>query len=510
MKKRAQGILLHPVCLPGGIEPVGTLGEGALDFIGWMKAAGQRVWQVLPLGPTGYGDSPYSSFSAFAGNPYLVDLAMLAAAGDLEGGEAGSMKTGDPGRIDYGQLYAEKTALLERAARRFFEGGARDRQKAFRKFCVAEEDWLHDYALFMAAKKEAGGGPWQEWPAGVRTRRDREALERLAGTEEYRTQCYVQWQFDAQWRSVRAAAKKAGIRIIGDAPIFVASDSADVWARQDLFEVDEGGRSIAVAGVPPDYFSATGQLWGNPLYRWEKMADDGYGWWRARLRRLLRLVDDVRIDHFRGFAQYWEVPADAKTAVEGRWVDGPGADFFGALRKEFGRSLPVIAEDLGLITPDVVELRERFGLPGMRIFCFAPWGEEKWGDGENGPRPFDEHPYVPRNYEKNAVAYPGTHDNDTFVGWYGALGEKERGHLVRYLGASDDAGEVLWRTLELLAESAADLVVVQMQDVLGLDGSARLNLPGSCDGKNWTWRLSGLPDEATTKRLAALARKTNR
>ena len=512
---RTSGILLHPLSLPGP-ELCGTLGDEAFALIDWLAAAGQRVWQVLPLGPTGYGDSPYSSFSAFAGNPYMLSLHRLVSLGDLTPDEITPALVSDTrhaGRIDYGALYSEKLPLLRRAAARFFFTVQTDdpRQACFASFCTSEAAWLDDYALFMAIKEQEGGRSWQDWPEGLRTRRDEAALDNLRASAEYRATCYIQWQFNLQWHALRAHAESQGISILGDAPIFVASDSADVWSNQECFELDADGRSLAVAGVPPDYFSATGQLWGNPLYKWDVMHRNDYRWWKLRLERLLSLVHTVRIDHFRGFAQYWRVPADAPTAITGEWVDGPGAAFFTSLQKNFGTILPLVAEDLGVITPDVVALRLQFSLPGMKIFCFAPWGETEWTDDEGELRPFEEHPYVPTGWEEDCVAYPGTHDNDTFSGWFLSLTTAQQDHVEQWLapesaGTQSDASRadaVRTAMIRTLIDSQARCVIFQIQDILGLGSEARLNLPGSCSGLNWSWRLVRLPshDESLTRWL---------
>jgi 4-alpha-glucanotransferase len=512
---RQSGILIHPINLPGP-ESCGTLGTETLALIDWLKNAGQQVWQVLPLGPTGYGDSPYSSFSSFAGNPYLISLLRLVDDGDLEAGagiltEPDKEKASTAKRIDYGKLYTEKMGLLRLAAKRFFAAhdSKSPRFVAFSAFCQRHASWLDDYALFMAIKTAQGGEAWQNWPQELRSHSDTQVLNALRLSDEYMATRYIQWQFETQWLEVRKYAEAQGIQILGDAPIFVASDSADVWGNQELFDLDKDGKSKAVAGVPPDYFSATGQLWGNPLYKWDVMKKRDYAWWKSRLTRVLSLVHSVRIDHFRGFAQFWRVPADAKTAIGGTWTDGPGADFFTSLQNTFGKNLPLIAEDLGLITPDVVALREKFALPGMKIFCFAPWGETEWLDNDEVARPFAEHPYLPDSWEENCLAYPGTHDNDTFMGWFDALEDGPRTHLVHWLGVdekksgatADFRESLLHAMLQTLLESRAGTVIFQIQDILGLDSSARVNLPGTCSENNWTWRLDALPDQSITSWL---------
>ncbi|MDR2734650.1 MAG: 4-alpha-glucanotransferase [Spirochaetota bacterium] len=501
MKKRttdrASGILLHPLSLPG-FEGVGTLGCEAFAFIDWLAAAGQKVWQVLPLGPTGYGDSPYSSFSAFAGNPYMISLSALVGEGDLDPDSLAPMQRLARDRVNYAALYRQKNALLARAAERFlkssFASADQSRRRGdFESFAAREQEWLDDFALFMTAKARHNGLPWQEWPRGLALREDRAALEELRKDPGYGAVLYAQWQFSRQWKAVREYADKRGITIIGDAPIFVASDSADAWSGRKYFQLDGQGRATAVAGVPPDYFSPTGQLWGNPLYDWDALARDGYAWWKKRIARLLDLVHRVRIDHFRGFVQYWAVRADADTAVDGKWRDGPGEKFFMELVQHFGEPLPLIAEDLGIITPDVAALRDAFSLPGMRIFCFAPWGQETWNDETEKARKFCEHSYVPEQYVRECIAYPGTHDNDTFVGWLSALNYEQRVSVEKYLGCISEES-MAKAVVECLLRSKAGLVIFLMQDILGLPASARYNTPGTCNDRNWTWRLLEIPD----------------
>lgn len=469
---RAAGVLLHPTSLPGP-HGVGELGPEAVRWLDLLAAAGQRVWQVLPLGPTGYGDSPYQSFSAFAGNPYLIDVGALAAAGLVADAELDPLRALPSRRVDFGGLYALKLPLLRRAADAFLAAGG-ESEPAFRAFREREAAWLEDFALFMALKEEAGGAPWTSWDRPLRLREPAalaDARERLAA--EVARQRVWQYWFDAQWSAVKAQAAARGIRVLGDAPIFVALDSADVWAHPELYHLAEDGRPTVVAGVPPDYFSATGQRWGNPLYRWDVLARRGYDWWVSRLRSALERVDLVRIDHFRGFAAYWEVPAEEPTAVRGRWVEGPGADLFATLRRELG-GLPVVAEDLGVITPDVEELRDSFGLPGMKVLQFAFAG---------GP----DDPYLPHNYPRDCVVYTGTHDNDTTRAWYETAPEAERDHVRRYLGRPDE--EVVAGLVRLAFASVADLAVVPLQDHLGLGSEARMNTPGRESG-NWTWRFA--------------------
>ncbi len=469
---RAAGVLLHPTSLPGP-HGVGELGPEALRWLDLLAAAGQRVWQVLPLGPTGYGDSPYQSFSTFAGNPYLIDVGALAAEGLLDDDDLDALRELPSARVDFGALYARKLPLLRRAADAFLAAGGAG-EPGFAAFARRASAWLDDFALFMALKEASGGAPWTAWERPLRLREPAalaDAAERLA--DEVARQRVWQWWFHRQWTSVKARAAEVGVRVLGDVPIFVALDSADVWANPELFHLGEDGRPTVVAGVPPDYFSATGQRWGNPLYRWDVVRERGYAWWVARLRHALDQADLVRIDHFRGFAAYWEIPASEPTAVRGRWVEGPGADLFEALRRELG-GLPVVAEDLGVITPDVERLRDGFGLPGMKVLQFAFAGGA-------------DDPYLPHNYDRRCVVYTGTHDNDTTRGWYAAAPEAERDHVRRYLGRP--AEEVVDGLVRLAYASVADLAVVPLQDHLGLGPEARMNTPGREHG-NWSWRFA--------------------
>lgn len=484
-RRRRSGIILHPTSLPGR-EGIGTLGEEARRFVAFLAAAGQSLWQVLPLGPPGYGNSPYSCYSAFAGNPLLVDLGRLAAEGDLPASLVPEFPEDD--RIDYERVTAAKVPLLRQAAAAFFVGGDRERLEEFWRFCDGHNWWLHDFALFMAARDYFGGKSWCDWPADL-VSREPTALARyseLLGPAIGEVK-YAQWQFFRQWRALKTEANAAGIDIFGDIPIFVAYDSADVWANPRLFRLDEAGRPTVVAGVPPDYFSKTGQRWGNPLYDWDACAADGYGWWIGRMRTALELYDLVRIDHFRGFEAYWEVPAAEKTAVGGRWVKGPGETLFRAMAEALG-SLPIVAEDLGVITPEVEELRDRFGLPGMKILQFA------FGSGPSNP-------YLPHNHVRNCVVYTGTHDNDTTLGWFTTLPAKERSAMLAYLGA--EAVEMPWPLIRAALASVADLAVLPLQDILELPASARMNVPGTAHG-NWGWRA---PAEGCTPGLAKRIRE---
>jgi 4-alpha-glucanotransferase len=470
---RSSGILLHPTSLPGP-HGIGDVGPEALRWLEWLHAHGQRVWQVLPLGPTGYGDSPYQSFSAFAGNPWLVSPAALADDGLLAADDLARPPDDPGGRVPYGAVIPWKNHVLDRAWQRFRDSPPLALAAAFDAFRTRAAAWLDDFALFMALKDEAGGTPWTRWDRPL-ARREPAALEaaraRLAGP--IGAQRFRQFAFFRQWDAVRARAHALGIRVIGDVPIFVAHDSADVWAHPGLFELDNDGLPTVVAGVPPDYFSATGQRWGNPLYRWSAHASDGYAWWIARLRAALDQVDLVRLDHFRGFAAHWEVPAAAETAERGCWVPGPGAALFDAVRAALG-ALPLIAEDLGVITPDVAALRDRFGLPGMKVLQFA------FGDGASNP-------FLPHNHARAAIVYTGTHDNAPTRAWYEhEATSAQRDHLRTYLRT--DGADVAWDLIHAASASVADTSVVPLQDVLALGEDGRMNRPGRADG-NWSWRF---------------------
>ena len=471
---RDSGILLHPTSLPGPYG-IGDMGDQAYRFVDWLAQAGQRLWQTLAIGPTGYADSPYAAFSAFAGNPLLISPDRLIAEGDLSPDDLHDLPALPAGRVDYGQVIHYKTDLLHRAATRFFEHASPERQAALAQFRHDHAHWLDDYALFMAVKAAHNLVTWTRWEPDIALRRP-QALARWRDRleAEIRFHQYTQFQFFRQWAALRTYANQRGVRIVGDIPIFVAHDSADVWAHPELFYLDERGEPTVVAGVPPDYFSATGQRWGNPLYRWELMESRGYDWWVTRVRHALSLVDILRIDHFRGFEAYWEIPASEPTAVVGRWVKGPGARLFRTLEEKLGR-LPIVAEDLGVVTPEVVDLRERFGFPGMKVLQFA----------------FDSdatNPYLPFNYDHDCVVYTGTHDNDTTRGWYASAPEHIRDRVRRFLGV--DGHDISWDMIRLALMSVADMAIIPLQDVLDLDSQARMNTPGKPSG-NWQWRYWG-------------------
>ncbi|HEB64347.1 MAG TPA: 4-alpha-glucanotransferase [Chloroflexi bacterium] len=471
--ERRAGILLHPTSLPGPYG-IGDLGPEAYRWVDFLAGSQTTLWQVLPLGPTGYGDSPYQCFSAFAGNPYLVSPQRLLEENLLHSDDLVNLPPFPAGKVDYGMVIPWKLGLLDRAWQRFTRLPAGEIHAAFAAFREQHAAWLDDFALFMALKEAHGGAPWPTWEAPLR-RRKPEALEAARADLEtaIERQAFRQFLFFRQWEALKAYANERGVRIIGDIPIFVAHDSAEVWARPDLFHLDEYGNPAVVAGVPPDYFSETGQLWGNPLYRWEAHAAERYAWWLARIRTVLQLVDIIRLDHFRGFAGYWEIPAGEETAVNGRWVPGPGADFFAAVEQALG-SLPLIAEDLGEITPDVVALREQFGLPGMKVLVFA------FGDDARNP-------FLPHNYTPDCVVYTGTHDNDTAAGWYQRAPERERDFARRYLAR--DGSDIAWDLIRAAWSSVAVFSLAPMQDLLSLDNRARMNYPSRPSG-NWQWRMA--------------------
>ena len=471
--ERSSGILLHPTSLPGPYG-AGDFGAAAYHFVDWLAIAGQSVWQVLPLGTIGEGNAPYTGSSAFAGNPLLIDLLDLSQSGWLAAGDLHPDPAFQADRVDYPLQFAYRIPRLRLAARNFLDHALQDERNDFEAFCAEEQVWLQDYALFMALDAEYPGKTWNEWPQPL-ARRDQEAVGEAtrAHADEIGFWKFSQWAFSRQWSRVKRYANERGIRVVGDVPIFVAYHSADVWAHQALFQLDAEGRRTVVAGVPPDSFSSSGQRWGNPLYRWSAHRADGYGWWMERMKRALTLADVVRIDHFRGFAAYWEIPATEPAAVNGRWVTGPGSELFEALRSSFPE-LPFIAEDLGYITRDVEELRDGFSLPGMRILQFA--------FAENAG-----HAYLPHNYAVNTVAYTGTHDNNTSVGWWQGVSPRERAFAQHYLGT--DGNSIQWSLMRALSCSVAQLVVYPMQDVLGLDGSCRMNVPGVPTG-SWEWRFA--------------------
>ena len=490
-RPRASGVLLHPTSLPGA-HGSGDCGPSAYHFVDWLVAAGQQLWQILPLNGIGAGNSPYASSSAFAGNPLLIDLGELQQQGWLDAGEVAPVAGLQAQRVDFAVVMPYRMQRLAMAAQRFFELTLSDeRRLAFDAFCRQQRHWLDDYSLFMTLHDVHGGQNWCQWQAAL-AQRDPEALAN-ARTQHHDAVAFwqfCQWSFFRQWQLLKAYANARGVDIIGDVPIFVAHHSADVWAHRALFVLRADGQPSVVAGVPPDFFSATGQRWGNPLYDWGEHAKDHYEWWVQRLRTILQLVDVVRIDHFRGFAGYWEIPASEPTAIKGRWRRGPGAALFKAIDQALG-ALPVIAEDLGEITPDVEALRKRFNFPGMRILQFA-FG----GDTTN--------PYLPHLHQPDSVVYPGTHDNDTSVGWWMQAGEQERGFVRDYLDT--DGEDIAWTLIRAACASVADTSIVAMQDVLALPTASRMNTPGEAEGW-WEWRLQWADVQPWhAARLAALCR----
>lgn len=488
-ERRAAGVLLHPTSLPS-CYGIGDLGDELIAFLDWLASAGMTVWQVLPLNPPGYGASPYGCLSSFAGNPLLISPQRLLHEDLLEPEDVADIPRFAGDRVEFDRVSELKFALLRTAWRRFQDQAALD------AFVSAPEQrgWLDDYALFMALKERAGGAPWWTWDRKL-MRREPAALRRARTdlADEIRFWQFVQFLFFRQWTEVRDEANTRGIRIMGDVPIYVACDSADVWSNRELFELDDNGQPTVVAGVPPDYFSKTGQRWGNPLYRWEAMQGTEYKWWVARIKTNLRLADVLRLDHFRGFVAYWEIPASEPTAVHGRWMPGPGVSLFAAIKRSLG-DLPLIAEDLGFITQDVHDLRETVGLPGMRILQFG------FGQADS--------PHLPHRYEPHTVVYTGTHDNDTARGWFSTASELERETAAAYLGCSEDS--VSWCLIRSAYTSVAETAIVPVQDILDLGSEGRMNRPGA-ENDNWSWRfVPGALTHEHAARLKQLAELTGR
>lgn len=470
MNGRCCGVLLHPTSLPGS-GGIGNIGADARRFVDLLHEMGMSLWQVLPMTPPAYGNSPYSAFSAFAGNPLLIDLDNLAEEGDLPYNF--QSKKFPENRVDFSAVEKYKLPLLRQAAETFFSVAGSKRMEEFWLFCDCT-GWLHDYALFMALKRRYKNKSWHHWPEELALVKQ-EAYERMSKElgAEIGLHKYMQWQFHRQWQAVRSYANQKGIKIFGDIPIFVAHDSADVWRNRDIFLLDVKGAPTVVAGVPPDYFSSTGQLWGNPLYNWAVLEGQNYDWWIERFRQTFSLYDGVRIDHFRGFEAAWHVPAGDPTAEHGSWVKGPGSKFFDALFAAFGK-LPVIAEDLGVITPEVEALLEYCGYPGMKILQFA------FDSGSDNP-------YLPHNHIRNCVVYTGTHDNNTTHGWYDTISPTLRHEIREYIGC--DNSDIAGSMLRMALMSVADTAIIPFQDLLGLSSEARMNLPGTTEG-NWEWRFS--------------------
>jgi 4-alpha-glucanotransferase len=482
---RSSGLLLHVSSLPSA-HGVGDLGPAAYGWIDQLAQAKQSWWQILPLGPTGYADSPYQCLSAFAGNANLISLDRLVDDGLLKRANCDSQFANCPqATVDYEQVTALKREATQKAFHRFLRNTS-----LFETFCAEERQWLHDFALFVALKEKYRGLAWWDWPEEDRIYHPDRVKKRAGELAESVELCkFRQYVFFWQWRQLREYAHEKGVRLIGDMPIYVSSDSADVWSKPELFQLDDQRRPTFVAGVPPDYFSATGQLWGNPLYDWDKHREAGYEWWIARMRSALSMVDLVRLDHFRGFEAYWSVPAGNKTAEGGKWVKGPGPGPFDAMDAQWGELdvLPIIAEDLGVITPEVESLRKDFGLPGMRILQFAFGGAQ-------------EDRFFPHNFDRNTIVYTGTHDNETTVGWYENLNPREKDFFERY--APGSKSDPAWTLIRLAWASVADLAIAPVQDMLRLSNDARMNFPGTVDG-NWRWRLR--PGQLTDELLSQLA-----
>jgi len=498
---RSSGVLLHPTSLPGRYG-IGDLGDSAYRFADFLLQSGQRLWQVLPLGPTGYGDSPYACYSAFAGNTLLISFERLLKLGLLVENDLSDFVQSPADVVDFERVHVNSNKLLAHAFERF-KGLSNDAMtSAFERFQKSETAWLDDYALFRALKDAHSGTLWNEWESELVTRESSAiaaAQEKLRN--EIEAQQFYQFLFFSQWYELKSYCNQRGIRIVGDIPIFVALDSADVWTNPEQFKLDKNLRPTVVAGVPPDYFSDTGQFWGNPIYNWERMQADGFDWWVKRVRAAFQMFDIVRVDHFRGFAAAWEIPAEDKTAERGRWVEVPGRELFEAIRTRLGE-LPIIAEDLGVITPDVEQLRDGLGFPGMHVLQFAFGSDATNTD-------------LPHNYTRNLVVYTGTHDNDTTVGWF-TSGEgkgstrgadeidREREFCLRYLNS--DGREINWDFIRAALASVADVAIVPLQDLLGLGNEARMNLPNSTSG-NWTWRFE---EEVLTEEIGTRLRDLTR
>ena len=487
---RASGILMHITSLPGPYG-IGTMGDSAYEFVDFLEKAGQKYWQVLPLTPTGYGNSPYQSCSAYAGNHYLIDLDMLVEEGLLKTEEITACHWGiDPGRVDFGLQYKNRLKLLRKAYSRF-----QDTYEAFAKFRARNDWWLPVYADYMGLKEQNGGKPWFAWEDDLKyCHRESTSVSFHNSYEEIQFHYFVQYLFYTQWEKLRAYAHSKGISIIGDVPIYVPYDSVEVWSESELFWLDGELTPVAVAGCPPDCFNEDGQLWGNPLYRWERHKKDGYGWWLRRLRAAAERYDVLRLDHFRGFAGYYAIPYGAKNARKGEWLPGPGRDFMQAVKKALPDT-PMIAEDLGFLTEDVARLREESGYPGMKVLAFA-----FDTDGSNQ--------YLPHNYRANTVCYTGTHDNGPAKQWFTQSDKKTTDFALQYIGSPHDP---VWGMIRLCMASVSELAIVQMQDYLELGGQARMNHPGTCADKNWTWRADpAFMEDPLAEKIRCLTRTYGR
>ena len=496
MFERSSGILLHPTSLPGKYG-IGSLGKEAYKFVDFLKKANQKLWQIFPLGPTGYGDSPYQCFSTFAGNPYLIDFDLLIEQNLLTEEDLKDVNFGENEEyIDYGAIYNQKYPLLRKAYENFKANGNKELKEKLETFKAENSSWLDDYSLYISLKNHFNGLPWNEWEDDIRTRKEaaiNKYKAELADEIEYNN--FIQFLFFTQWNNVKKYANDNGIKIIGDIPIFVAVDSSDAWANPEIFLFDPELKPVKVAGVPPDYFSATGQLWGNPLYDWDRLKELNYKWWVDRVKANLSTCDIIRIDHFRGFDEYWAVPYGDKTAENGTWCPGPRTDLFNAIKNELGE-LPIIAEDLGTMTQGVIDLREATGFPGMKILGFAFDSKE-------------ENDYLPHTYTKNCVVYTGTHDNDTLIGWFTKANEDDKQFARNYLNSRSD-NEIHWDAIRGAWSSVANMAIAPIQDFLGLGSEARINTPGLASG-NWQWRLKeGVLTDELAERIAKLTKVYSR
>ena len=483
--KRSSGILLHPTSLPGDYG-IGDLGPEAYKFIDFLKETGQKLWQTLPLGPTGYGNSPYACYSAFAGNMYLISPALLFSGGYLDEQDLLNAPEFPDEKVDYGQMIEFKTKLYRRSFENFKLRLDDEEKNNFFYFCDTNQSWLQDFAVFMAVKehyadqakreeRENECNTWVDWEPDLVVRQPSalEKINNMLGDEIFYHK-YLQYEFFKQWTNLKNYANQNDILIVGDIPIFVAFDSSDVWANPDQFLLDKTGHPISVSGVPPDYFSETGQLWGNPLYNWDEMGKRDFDWWVERFKTTLAMVDIVRVDHFRGFEAFWSIPYGSETAINGEWVKAPGFSLFESVERHLGK-LSMIAEDLGVITPQVEALRDAFHFPGMKIIQFSFTNDAK-------------DPFLPHNYKKNCVVYPGTHDNDTCLGWFNTCSEKEKEYFLRYAGA-ENGENIHWHFIRLASASVADICIFALQDFMGLDTHSRMNMPSKADG-NWDWRFT--------------------
>ncbi len=491
---RSSGTLVHPTSFPGKYG-IGELGHEARAFLDFLAATNQTIWQILPLTPTGYGNSPYASYSAFAGNPYLISLDILVEKGLLTSTEVATAELESGAKVLYDEAFANKDVLFKKAAQRFYSEKSKEQEKAFKLFKKINKHWLDDYSLFMACALSYNKQPWNTWAPEI-AQRQPDALKaaKKKHKDEVQLQEWLQFEFYEQWKSLKDYANQKGIRIIGDIPIFVDHNSADVWANPQYFEIDKKGNRKLIAGVPPDYFSATGQLWGNPLYKWKALEADGFSWWVDRFKHMFKTCDAIRVDHFRGFEAYWEVKASEKTAEKGRWVKGPGEKLFDAILEKCGE-LPIIAEDLGFVTEGVEKLRDKYNFPGMKIIQFA-----FDADSSNA--------FLPHNYPQNCVVYTGTHDNDTSKGWYKSAPEVEQ-HRARVYTHSD-GNEINWEFIRLAMFSVADQAITPLQDFMSLGTEDRTNVPGT-SSNNWLWRYTERDLNCVDKaRIVELIKQTNR